>query len=126
MDPIETCSRGDLQLGRGLAFCARDKKQLYLGFVFEQAFGIEPCREGTETWWARNNIKNGEGRQVLELLEAISLYKWQGEWCVDKMQAKFHSPIAGQSGHFFGVTGGDVLTEYRPLWGNDLPADLWP
>ena len=61
----------------------------------------------------------------VELLESLSFYNFEANWSADKIQTKFHSPIQGQSGDFFGVPGADAVTEFLPHWdNNDLPANL--
>ena len=118
-EPLAKSTLGNLELGRALRDCAGDKKYLFFLFVHETAFGIEPCKEDAVTWQARNNILNGEGLQVLELLECLQVYEG-----VDSLAAKLYSPLEGASAH---VSSGADSVECMPRFDNAaLPPAVWP
>jgi hypothetical protein len=117
-DPILDCRLGDMDLGRSLKFTHIDKYFIYLGFEFPDMFGIKPCKISDAYFGARSNIANGEGCQVLEMLECFELLE-----DVTRVQAKFSSPIWALSGYFY--SGGDGL-EYSPYWkSKERPITNW-
>lgn len=118
-EPLSRSELGDLELGRALSGYATDKRYLILLFEHEKAFGVEPCDPKAVTWHARNNIENGEGYQVLELLECLFM-----QTDIDTLSAKLYSPLPGGSASFFSNADG---IECTPWFDNEplLPA-VWP
>ena len=118
-EPLSRSRLGNLDLGHALRDCAADRKYLFLLFVHPSAFGVQPCKEEDLSWQARNNIRNGEGLQVLELLECLLL---SGD--VDRLSAKLYSPLEGASATFYGVAEGMECTPWFDR--APLPPVVWP
>ena len=90
--------------------------------MFEHAtkLGVCPCEQGDETWGARNNFRNGEGWQALELLECLVLQE-----DVDKVTAKLYSPLEGCSASVVSLLEEGI--ECIPWWDKEpLAARKWP
>ena len=118
-EPLSRSALGDLALGRALSGYATDKRFLILLFEHETAFGIVPCAPSDATWHARNNIKNGEGYQVLELLECLLM-----QTDIDTLSAKLYSPLSEASASFF--SNADTI-ECTPWFDNEpLAPAVWP
>ena len=118
-EPLSRSQLGNLDLGHALRDCVADHKALFLLFVHESEFGILPCKEDEVTWQARNNIRNGEGLQILELLECLVVFEG-----VSSVSAKLYSPLEGSSASF--SDGGEGI-ECTPWFDNaPLPPGVWP
>ncbi len=118
-EPLASSKLGNLKLGEALSQCIAQKSFLFLVFEHEKQFGVSPCTEGKQTWHARNNILNGEGLQVLELMECFILQQ-----SIDSVSAKLYSSCTGSGASFF---NGEDGIECLPWWQSEpLPLTIWP